>query len=218
MRLAYSCFYRLMRKASIIDVPVDAGDFAILSRRVVDVLCAMPEQRRFLRGMRAWAGFRQTGLPIDRGFRFRGRSKFTIGRLVALAFDGFFGFSESPLRAIGAVGFASALTSLGFLIYACLSSLGMGKSYPGWAWVGGLVGFFGGGGLLASAVLGEYMCRILRELSGRPLYVVANRLGFEDFLHDRFIASSGFGRIRGIERGYWDASGDDSLRDPQSLH
>ncbi len=218
LRWAYSCFYRLLRNASSIDVPVDAGDFAILSRRVVNVLCAMPEQRRFLRGMGAWAGFRQTGLPIDRGVRFRGRSKFTLGRLLSLAFDGFFGLSESPLRFFGIVGAVSAVCSLIFLLYACVGSAALGKSFAGWAWVGGLIGLFGGSGLLAAAVLGEYMCRILRELNGRPLYVVAKRLGFEERWGDAFIASSSLERNRRNQRGFWDAPGDDSLRDPQSLH
>lgn len=176
-RLAYHGFYRLLGALGAVEIPTDAGDFGVMSRRVVDLLNAMPERRRFVRGLRAWVGFRQTGVAVDRGVRHGGRPKFTIGKLVTLALDGLVGFSDAPLRWPGVLGgFALAAAfaaSLGGLAWGAT-----GRGWPpGWYWVGLGVTFSAGVQLLFLAILGEYVGRILHEVHGRPLYVVRRRLG-----------------------------------------
>lgn len=178
-RLAYAAFYRLLGRVVAIEIPRDAGDFAILSRRVVDLLGAMPERRRFVRGLRAWVGFRQTGLPIARGVRHAGRPKYTPAKLLGLALDGLIGFGEAPLRWAGGLGVAAVLLAMAGLVAAVAGGLGGYASVPGWAWVGLLVLFLGGIQLLSAAILGEYVSRISQEVNGRPLYVVRRRIGLD---------------------------------------
>ena len=176
-RLGYAAFYRLLGLAVSIPIPKDAGDFGLMSRRVVDLLNAMPERRRYVRGLRAWVGFRQSGVPIDREARHSGRPKFTLRKLVGLAIDGLIGFGEGPLRPVGLVGaIAVGLASVAGLIGAVRAGLGQGMA-PGWAWVALAVVFFGGVQLLSTAIVGEYVGRILQEVNGRPLYVARHRIG-----------------------------------------
>jgi dolichol-phosphate mannosyltransferase len=176
-RLAYRLYYRLLNRLAAIDVPLDAGDFAILSRRVVDQLNALPERRRYVRGLRAWVGFRQAGLAIDRAARHAGRPKYTLGRLIGLALDGLIGFSAAPVRGAGVVGGAAVgLAVIAAAAAAVRGALGAGLP-PGWFWVGLLVVFSGGAQLLFAAILGEYVNRIFHEVNGRPLYIIRRRIG-----------------------------------------
>jgi len=178
-RLAYSAYYRVLGRLVSIDIPLDAGDFGIMSRRVVDQLNAMPERRRFVRGLRAWVGFRQVGLPIDRAARHSGRPKFTLRKLVGLALDGLIGFSEAPLRWAGALGVtAIASAFLGLVVATARMVMGVGP-IQGWTWVALLIVFFGGAQLLFVAILGEYVGRIFQEVNGRPLYVIRRRIGLD---------------------------------------
>ncbi len=176
-RLAYAAFYRLLGRLVSVPIPVDAGDFGIMSRRVVDEIVAMPERRRFVRGLRAWVGFRQVGLPIDRDERRAGRPKFTLGKLIGLAADGLVGFVEAPLRWAGALGAISVAASLAALVALLVrAALGL-EAGPGWSWAVLAVLFLGGAQLLSVAILGEYVSRISQEVNGRPLYVVRRRIG-----------------------------------------
>jgi glycosyltransferase involved in cell wall biosynthesis len=176
-RLAYAGFYRLLEKMVAIPIPRDAGDFGLISRRVVDLIVAMPERRRYVRGLRAWAGFRQVGVPIPRGSRYAGRPKFTIGKLLGLAIDGLVGFSEGLLRPVGFLGFAAVLMALiGGMLGGVRAILGLGM-LPIWGWIGLVVVFFGGAQLLSVAIVGEYVGRILIEVNGRPLYIARHRVG-----------------------------------------
>jgi dolichol-phosphate mannosyltransferase len=176
-RLTYAAFYRVLNRLVAVEIPLDAGDFAIMSRRVVNHLVAMPERRRFLRGMRAWVGFRQTGLPIDRGSRQAGRPKYTFAKLCGLALDGLVGFSDAPLRFAGAVGLVSLfMTALGIGCGITRGWMGYGWLNE-WYWVGLLIAFFAGAQLLSSAIQAEYVGRILDEVHGRPHYIVRGRIG-----------------------------------------
>jgi polyisoprenyl-phosphate glycosyltransferase len=173
-RLAYALFYRLLGRLVATEIPRDAGDFAILSRRVVDHLDAMPERRRFLRGLRAWVGFRQAGLPIDRAARHAGRPKYTLGKLLGLALDGLVGFGEAPLRWAAGLGSVAVMAAMAGLA----ASVVRGPSASaGWAWVSLMILFFGGAQLLSAAILGEYVSRIFQEVNGRPLYLIRRRIG-----------------------------------------
>jgi glycosyltransferase involved in cell wall biosynthesis len=176
-RLAYSGFYRLMSRAGSIDVPRDAGDFGIMSRRVVDLINAMPENRRYVRGLRAWVGFRQCGIPIDRAERAGGRPKYTLSKLIGLALDGLVGFSDAPPKLTSAFGAALGVgASSAAVLMGGLAATGW-LEVPGWAWVALLVTFLGGSQLLCIGVLGEYLCRTLEQVRGRPLYVIRRRVG-----------------------------------------
>ena len=176
-RLAYRAFYRVLGRLGELDIPRDAGDFGIMTRRVVDLLNAMPERRRFVRGLRAWVGFNQTGLLVDRGVRHSGRPKFTAGKLLGLALDGLVGFSDAPLRWPAALGVLVLGATLGVgLIGFVRSTAGLGPP-SGAFWVGLVAGFSAGAQLLFLAILGEYVARILQEVHGRPLYVVRRRIG-----------------------------------------
>jgi glycosyltransferase involved in cell wall biosynthesis len=178
-RLAYSGFYRLMSKAGSIDVPRDAGDFGVMSRRVVDLINAMPEHRRYVRGLRAWVGFRQCGIPVDRAERAGGQPKYTLGKLIGLALDGLIGFSDAPPRLASVSGAALAFCAFLAAIMAGALVLTGHAEVPGWAWVALLIAFLGGSQLVCLGVLGEYLCRMLDQVRGRPLYVVRRRVGID---------------------------------------
>lgn len=171
-RTAYRVFYRLLRRISQTDVPLDSGDFSLMDRRVVDLLNQLPERNRFVRGLRAWVGFRQVGFEYDRPGRFAGEAKYDLRGLVKLARDGIFAFSDAPLR----VAFNLGLAITGFAAVLALWTLakrifGIGV-VPGFATITMLVLFFGGVQLLSIGILGEYIGRIYTEVKGRPRYVV----------------------------------------------
>ncbi len=176
-RLGYRLFYRLLARISQIDIPLDSGDFSLMSRRVVDVLNGMPERTRFVRGMRSWAGFRQIGVDHVRGPRFAGEAKYTYGRLVRLALDGFFAFSYRPLQLASLFGVA--VSALALALAAGLVALKLSHGIPlvGWTSLMVAVLFMGGVQLICVGILGEYIGRIYEESRGRPPYLVARVIG-----------------------------------------
>jgi dolichol-phosphate mannosyltransferase len=177
-RAAYRAYYRLLRRVVAIELPLDAGDFGIMSRRVVDLINAMPERRRFVRGLRAWVGLRQTGLAIDRAPRHSGRPKFTLVKLAALALDGLIGFAGSPFHWVGGFGLVSLAAALVGSFAGLVRGAVGGGWLPGWCWVGLTVAFYAGVLLFSLALAGEYVGRVFDEVNGRPLYVVRGRIGF----------------------------------------
>lgn len=164
-RLAYAAFYRLFRSASDLAMPLDAGDFGLMDRRAIDALKRMPEKSRFVRGLRAFVGFRQTGIEYDRPARAAGETKYTIRKLLGLAADGLFNFSTMPIRLIGGMAILLCVASLIAFIFA-----GVNASIP-LALAGG-IGFVGSSILFALAIVGEYVRRIFVEVKGRPSYIV----------------------------------------------
>lgn len=172
LRLLYWVFYRMMAALTPIEIPLDSGDFGIMSRRVVEALKAMPERRRFVRGMRSYVGFRQTGLAYDRHERAGGRSKYTFRKLLSLAADGIFTFSETPLRLATLVGLASAGFSLLYGAYLLIQRLVIGYNLPGFATLAVGLFFLGGVQLICLGILGEYIGRIHHEVKQRPPYIV----------------------------------------------
>jgi glycosyltransferase involved in cell wall biosynthesis len=176
-RVAYHVFYRLLARISAIDLPLDSGDFSLMDRRVVDVLNAMPERPRFVRGMRGWVGFRQSGVPCDRGDRYAGRTKHTYRMLVRLALDGFFGFSNKPLQLASALGIA--VSGVSFALALALVSLKLVAGVPLHATTALLLAilFLGGVQLICLGILGEYIGRIYDEVRARPPFVVAAIVG-----------------------------------------
>lgn len=183
-RSAYRLFYRILRTLSNIDMPLDAGDFSLIDRRVVDVVNSMPERTRFVRGMRSWAGFRQVAIECGRAHRFSGEAKYTFGKLLRLALDGFFSFSYRPLQLASLLGFAASM--IAFLLAAFLALLKLTHGIPLTGWTSLIVAvlFVGGVQLITLGILGEYVGRIYDEVRGRPAYVVAEIHG-ETRLHPK---------------------------------
>jgi dolichol-phosphate mannosyltransferase len=172
LRACYHLFYRLLARMSKIELPLDAGDFALLSRRVVDEINKMGEQHRYIRGLRAWVGFRQTGVDIERNRRQSGSSKYTLRRLIGLALDGVLGFSIAPLRATTYLGiFAVAASSL-YALYAILVKLLFHQSPQGFTALIVVMVFLFGLQFVVLGVIGEYVGRIFEQAKARPLYVV----------------------------------------------
>jgi len=176
-RLGYVVFYRLLHRISRIEVPLDSGDFSLIDRRVVDVVNAMPERTRFVRGMRSWAGFRQTGVTQVREERFTGEPKYTYGKLVRLALDGFIGFSYRPLQLASLFGAAVSVVALLLAVLLIILKVVHGIPLVGWTSLIVAVLFLGGVQLICVGILGEYVGRIYDEVRQRPPYVVANVLG-----------------------------------------
>jgi dolichol-phosphate mannosyltransferase len=179
LRICYFVFYRVMAKLSDIRLPLDSGDFGLMSRRVVDQVRKMPEHHRYLRGMRTWVGFRQTGIEVERAERHSGKSKYSAMRLVKLAFDGIFAFSTVPIRAAALFGaFVMVLTSI-YVIYAVYVRLFYQKSPQGFTALLIAVTFFSGTVLFFLGVIGEYVGRIYEETKARPQYIVGRTVGLK---------------------------------------
>lgn len=174
LRLCYKVFYRLMSALADVRLPLDAGDFGLMSRRVVSLVRNMPEHHRYLRGLRGWVGFRQIGIIVERDPRYAGKSKYTSLRLLRLAFDGILSFSVVPIRAAAILGLIAIGLSGSFTVYSAWVRLVLHRSPQGFAAMITIVTFLSGVQLLFLGVIGEYVGRIFEELKARPIYVVAN--------------------------------------------
>lgn len=179
-RAAYAAFYRIMRALSTIPIPLDSGDFCLMSRRVVDEVNTMPERHRFIRGMRSWVGYQQIGHSYPRAARTMGESKYSFSKLLKLAFDGIFTFSEKPLQWSTMMGMIVAAGSFLWGTFVILWRIfGVpSSSIQGWATLAVGIMFLGGVQLISIGILGEYIGRIHNEVKGRPMYVVKERCGF----------------------------------------
>ena len=171
-------FYRLLSRATEIDIPLDAGDFRLMSRRALDALLAMPEQSRFIRGMVAWIGFRQVPFPYDREQRFAGTTKYPLSKMLRFAFDALTGFSSAPLKLASHAGLLLSLGSLLILAYIAYAFLA-GRSIQGWTSLMLVVVVLGAVQMFVLALMGEYIGRLYNEVKGRPLYVVQEVAGGE---------------------------------------
>jgi glycosyltransferase involved in cell wall biosynthesis len=168
-------FYRLFKTMVGIDVPVDAGDFRLMSRRVVLTLRALRETNRFVRGMVAWVGFRQTTVAYDRKARFAGETHYPLRRMLKFAFDGMTAFSTVPLRAATWLGVFAGVIGVGVAGWSLYGRL-YGRFVPGWATIMITVSLGASAQLIMTGILGEYVGRIYEEVKRRPLYVVADEV------------------------------------------
>jgi len=176
-RVTAKAFYRLLNRMSDVPIPLDTGDFRLMSRRVVEALKAMPERDRFVRGMVSWVGFRQVALPYRRAERFAGESKYPLRKMLRFATDGLLSFSTKPLQmAISLGALASALAFAG-IVYALVIRLATDRWVEGWAALFIATLFLGGVQLITVGILGEYIGRIYHEVKRRPLYVVGETVG-----------------------------------------
>lgn len=174
MRLCFKAFYRLFNAIAERPMPIDAGDFGLVSRRVAKVIAGMPEYDRMIRGLRSWVGFKQIGIPYNRPERFAGETRYRLGRRIEGALDGLFGYSKFPIRAMLVLGVCVFL--IGFLyLFATYWSwlLSDGVGAPGWRSVITLAFMLGAANLVATSIVGEYVCRTYFQSKQRPRFVVA---------------------------------------------
>jgi glycosyltransferase involved in cell wall biosynthesis len=171
-----SLFYRLIRRMSPVDIPQDAGDFRLLSRRAADAFRSMPERARFIRGMTSWVGFRQVGVPYRREARYAGTTKYPTRKMLRFALDAITSFSTTPLRVMSAFGFSLVGLCGLYLAYALYKRFLTDDTVEGWTTVIVLVLLIGGAQLIGLGVIGQYVGRIYEESKNRPLYVVSEVL------------------------------------------
>lgn len=178
-RAGYWLFYRLLRMISSTNVPLDAGDYACMTRRVVDAMKSLPETRRFVRGLRAWVGYRQVGVEYERHQRFAGTPKYTLSGLLRLAYDGIFAFSGVPVKLMQIVGFVAASgAALVGLVYLIISLLV--ATPPGFPTIMLSIWLLGGVQLFAFGLLGEYVFRTYEEARRRPSAMVREVVSFDE--------------------------------------
>ena len=173
-RLGYHVFYRLMRIVSDLDIPLDSGDFGLMDRRVVDALRDLPEQARFLRGLRSFVGFRQTAIEYDRPARAAGQPKYSLTALARLALDGLVSFSSTPLRLATALGLTTAALALALIAWVLLDAFHHHTAPRGWASILAAVLFMGAVQLISLGIIGEYVRLIFVESKRRPTYIVSD--------------------------------------------
>lgn len=172
-RVTAGLFYRLFNRITHSPIPGNAGDYRLLSRRIVDTLLTLPERSRFMKGLYAWVGFRATGVEYHRPARQQGESKFSLWKLWNFALDGLVSFTTVPLRVWSYIGAVTALLAFLYIIVIVVGVLFTGREVPGYASLMSVVLFFGGMQLLSIGILGEYISRLFMEVKHRPLYVVA---------------------------------------------
>lgn len=179
-RLTADLYYRAHNWLSSDKIPEHAGDFRLLDRKVVDVIRKMPERNRFMKGLFAWSGFKQTAIEYDRVEREVGSSKFRYWKLWTLALDGITSASTVPLRIWSYIGMFVALLSFLYAVFVMIRTFVSGVDVPGYASIMTAILFFGGLQLISLGVLGEYVGRILVEAKQRPIYVVRDTVGMND--------------------------------------
>jgi dolichol-phosphate mannosyltransferase len=179
-KLCYWGYYRLLAKLADFKMPLDSGDFALIDRKVVDAMNALPEHGRYLRGLRAWVGFKQIGVIYERPARAAGYTKYNLRRSFNLALNGIFSFSKLPLRVVTSLGFWTSIIAFLGIIFTLLQRIfaeefafwGLSPT-PGYATIVLSVLFMGGVQLICLGVIGEYVGRVYDEVKGRPAFIVA---------------------------------------------
>jgi dolichol-phosphate mannosyltransferase len=187
-RATSAAFYRLLSKLADVDIPMDTGDFRLMSRRAVDILNKMPERNRFLRGMASWIGLKQVPLLYERAPRFAGSSHYPFGKMLRFAMDAITSFSVTPMRIASYTGVTLGLASIAALIYV-LHSWITGQTVQGWTSLMVIVLVIGSVQLISLGLFGEYLGRLYMESKQRPLYVVDEVRGakFKDFACDGLV-------------------------------
>ncbi len=181
-RAAYHFYYRLVKSISNIEVNLDSGDFALISRRVVDIMNQLPEESRYLRGLRSWIGFKQTSFEYDRPERAAGETKYSFKMLYRLAYNGIFNFSDFPVKFITNMGVATVLIALSYFGYTLFKRFVLGiPVIEGFTGLLFTIILFSGVQLVSLGIIGEYVLRIFFQVKGRPLFIIKNRILNKEF-------------------------------------
>jgi polyisoprenyl-phosphate glycosyltransferase len=165
-------FYRLLKKITSIEIPLDTGDFRIISGKVAELLSGMNEKNKFLRGQVAWLGFRQTFIEYERDERLSGKTKFSVRKMIRFALDGITSFSNFPLQIATFLGFLFSVIAFLFILYALVSKFVLNQVVTGWTSLMVCTMFIGGVQLLCIGVIGEYISRISTDVKNRPSYII----------------------------------------------
>lgn len=171
-RVTSALFYRILKRLSDVDIPLDTGDFRLIDRKVCDALKLVKERNRYVRGIISWLGFKQTGVEYVRDKRFAGETKYPLKKMLRFAFDGITSFSSKPLKLSSYVGAVVSCAGFAYLLVVVFLKLFTGQTVAGWASVMAVSLFFNGIVLLMLGIIGEYIGRIYDEAKGRPLYVI----------------------------------------------
>jgi polyisoprenyl-phosphate glycosyltransferase len=171
-KISAKLFYRILRRMTTVDIPVDTGDFRLIDKKVVHYLKLMPEQNKFLRGQIAWLGFRQAEVLFDRDERKHGKTGYSFRKMMRLAMDGITGFSDKPLQTVTKLGFSFSLIAFVIILYALYAHLFLNRTITGWTSLIVSSMFIGGVQLISIGVIGEYISRINKNVQNRPLYIV----------------------------------------------
>jgi polyisoprenyl-phosphate glycosyltransferase len=172
-RFSARVFYKLLNRLSSLELPEGAADYRWMSRRVVDVVVAMPERHRFLRGLVRWAGYRQTFVEYERGAREGGESKFGLRRMILFAWDAVVSFSSFPLRIASVLGVCVSVLGWLYLVYVLAVKVFTNRAIPGWTSVTAAVLLLGGAQLVFLGILGQYVGRMYDDVKQRPLFLIA---------------------------------------------
>jgi dolichol-phosphate mannosyltransferase len=175
-RATAAAFYRLIGRMTDVEIPLDAGDFRLITRRVLDLLTAMPERHRFVRGMVAWIGGKQVPLPYDRKARVAGESKYPLAKMLRFAADAITAFSVVPLMASMTIGWVMAAVGFAFFVYSIIG-WAFGHTLPGWTSLMAAVGLLGGMQFLMLGIIGAYLGRLYDQSKGRPLFMIRDIVG-----------------------------------------
>jgi dolichol-phosphate mannosyltransferase len=175
-RASAAVFYRLIGRLTDVEIPSDAGDFRLMTRGVLDLLLAMPERHRFIRGMVAWIGGRQVPFPYDRKARVAGQTKYPLSKMLRFAIDAITGFSVVPLMASMTIGWIMAAVGFGFIVYSVVGYL-LGYNLPGWTSLMAAVGLLGGMQFLMLGIIGAYLGRLYDQSKQRPLFMIREIVG-----------------------------------------
>lgn len=181
-KTGYYLFYRLLKSISYIDIPLDSGDFALVSRRVIDIMNKMPEESRYLRGIRSWIGFRQVGYPYERDERAAGESKYSFKQLFRLAYNGIFNFSEFPVKFMTNMGGISIVIALIYFITVLIKKVFFTQVIEGFTSLLFVIILFSGVQLFALGIIGEYVLRIFFQSKQRPLFIIKEEIVNGDYL------------------------------------
>jgi len=185
-RTGYFLYYRLLKRLSALDIPLDAGDFCVIGGTALEALNSLPERNRFVRGLRTWVGYRQTGLVYERHSRQAGEPKYTFSKLVRLALDGIINFSYKPLQLVTfsglLLGLFTILAGLGVTILYVTDTTVLGynpRQVRGWTSLILVVSMLSGVQLISLGILGEYLGRVFEEVKGRPPFIIRTKLNFD---------------------------------------
>jgi glycosyltransferase involved in cell wall biosynthesis len=178
-RFTANAFYQIIDRISHVPIPRDTGDFRLIDRRVVDAIKQLPERNRFMKGLFAWVGFKQTSILYDRPSRYKGETTWNYWRLWNFALDGITSFSFIPLKVWSYIGLLVAIPAFFYASFLVIRTVLFGVDLPGYASIMVAVLFLGGVQLVSLGVLGEYLGRVYEEVKGRPLYLVRESYGFD---------------------------------------
>lgn len=175
-KIAYWLYYRMLSSISYYKIPLDSGDFSFISRKMVEILNEMPEENRYLRGMRSWVGFKQIGIEYERDKRVAGKTKYSIRKLLRLAFTGIFNFSDFPIKFITYLGIFSVTLSVVYFFYTVIQKLFYDNVPKGFTAILFIILLLSGVQLISLGVIGQYIVRIFFQVKQRPLFIVKKKI------------------------------------------